>query len=118
MIPEIDVWRTAHLLIKQHGEDAAVQAAFRAPSGEQDAEPEPRLQQKQPPALARSRVHHAATFGFIGTTLPLKPAGAAAMAAAISEVGHRSWPRIARSVFDLALGCICRGLVRDFFRRF
>lgn len=30
MIPEIDVWRTAHLLIKQHGEDAAVQAAFRA----------------------------------------------------------------------------------------
>ena len=30
MIPDIDVWRTAHLLIKQHGKDAAVQAAFQA----------------------------------------------------------------------------------------
>jgi hypothetical protein len=30
MIEEIDVWRTANLLIKQHGEDAPIHAAMRA----------------------------------------------------------------------------------------
>ena len=27
---DVDVWRTAHILIKQHGEDAALVAAQRA----------------------------------------------------------------------------------------
>jgi hypothetical protein len=30
MIEEIDVWRTANPLIKQHGEDAPIHAAMRA----------------------------------------------------------------------------------------
>ncbi len=30
MIPEIDIWRAAHLMIRQHGEDAAPQADARA----------------------------------------------------------------------------------------
>ena len=30
MIPEIDIWRTAHLMIRQHGEDAGDQADARA----------------------------------------------------------------------------------------
>ena len=27
MIPDIDIWRSANLLIKQHGEDAVLEAA-------------------------------------------------------------------------------------------
>ncbi len=30
MIPDIDIWRTAHLMIRQHGEDAVHQADTRA----------------------------------------------------------------------------------------
>ncbi len=30
MIPEIDIFRVAHLLVKRHGEAAPVQAAMRA----------------------------------------------------------------------------------------
>ncbi len=30
MIPEIDIYRSAHLVIKQHGEDAPIHAAMRA----------------------------------------------------------------------------------------
>ena len=30
MIPEIDMWRAANLLVKRHGRDAAVLAAQRA----------------------------------------------------------------------------------------
>lgn len=30
MIPDIDIWRSANLLVKQHGEDAPIQAAMRA----------------------------------------------------------------------------------------
>ncbi len=30
MIPEIDIWRSAHLMIQQHREDAAHQADARA----------------------------------------------------------------------------------------
>jgi len=30
MTEEIDIWRTAHLLVKRHGDDAAVVAAQRA----------------------------------------------------------------------------------------
>ncbi len=30
MIPEFDIWRAAHLMIRQHGEDAAPQADARA----------------------------------------------------------------------------------------
>jgi hypothetical protein len=30
MIPDIDIWRSAHILVKQHGEDAPVEAAQRA----------------------------------------------------------------------------------------
>lgn len=30
MIPDIDIWRTAKLLIDKHGADAPVQAAMRA----------------------------------------------------------------------------------------
>ena len=30
MIPEIDIFRSANLLIKQHGQDAPIEAAMRA----------------------------------------------------------------------------------------
>lgn len=30
MIPEIDIWRTAKLMIDKHGDDAPIQAAMRA----------------------------------------------------------------------------------------
>ena len=30
MIPDLDIWRGARLLIKHHGDDAPVQAAMRA----------------------------------------------------------------------------------------
>ncbi len=30
MIPDLDVYRTANILVKQHGEDAPIQAAMRA----------------------------------------------------------------------------------------
>ena len=30
MIPELDIYRTANVLIKQHGEDAPIHAAMRA----------------------------------------------------------------------------------------
>ncbi len=30
MIPEIDIFRSANALVKQHGEDAPIQAAMRA----------------------------------------------------------------------------------------
>ncbi len=30
MIPNLDIYRSANLLVKQHGEDAPVQAAMRA----------------------------------------------------------------------------------------
>ncbi len=30
MIPDIDIWRSANLLVQQHGQDAPIQAAMRA----------------------------------------------------------------------------------------
>ncbi len=30
MIPDLDIYRSANLLVKQHGEDAPVEAAIRA----------------------------------------------------------------------------------------
>ncbi len=30
MTPDIDIWRSANLLVKQHGEDAPIEAAMRA----------------------------------------------------------------------------------------
>ena len=30
MIPDLDIWRSANLLIKRHGQDASIQAAMRA----------------------------------------------------------------------------------------
>ncbi len=30
MIPDLDIYRTANLLVKQHGQDAPIQAATRA----------------------------------------------------------------------------------------
>ncbi len=30
MIPNIDIFRVAHLLVKRHGEDASIEAALRA----------------------------------------------------------------------------------------
>ncbi len=30
MIPDLDIYRSAHLLIKQHGQDAPIHAAMRA----------------------------------------------------------------------------------------
>ncbi len=30
MIPDIDIWRSAQALVKQHGEDAPIHAAMRA----------------------------------------------------------------------------------------
>ncbi len=30
MIPDLDIYRTANILVKQHGEDAPIQAAMRA----------------------------------------------------------------------------------------
>ncbi len=30
MIPDLDIYRTANVLVKQHGEDAPIQAAMRA----------------------------------------------------------------------------------------
>ncbi len=30
MIPDIDIYRSANLLVKQHGEDAPIEAAMRA----------------------------------------------------------------------------------------
>ncbi len=30
MIPDLDIWRSANLLVKHHGQDAPVQAAMRA----------------------------------------------------------------------------------------
>ncbi len=30
MIPEIDIFRVAHLLVKRHGQDAPIEAAMRA----------------------------------------------------------------------------------------
>ncbi len=30
MTPEIDIWRAAHALVDQHGEDATIHAAMRA----------------------------------------------------------------------------------------
>ncbi len=30
MIPDIDIWRSAQTLVKQHGQDAPIQAAMRA----------------------------------------------------------------------------------------
>ena len=30
MIPDLDIWRSANLLIKRHGQDAPIQAAMRA----------------------------------------------------------------------------------------
>ncbi len=30
MIPDLDIYRTANILVKQHGEDAPIQAALRA----------------------------------------------------------------------------------------
>lgn len=30
MIADIDIWRAAHLMVKRHGEDAAIEAAQRA----------------------------------------------------------------------------------------
>ncbi len=30
MIPDLDIYRTANILVKQHGEDAPIEAAMRA----------------------------------------------------------------------------------------
>ncbi len=30
MIPDIDIWRSAQVLVKQHGQDAPIHAAMRA----------------------------------------------------------------------------------------
>ena len=30
MTPDLDIYRSAHLLVKQHGEDAPIEAAMRA----------------------------------------------------------------------------------------
>ncbi len=30
MIPDLDIWRSAGILVKQHGEDAPIEAAMRA----------------------------------------------------------------------------------------
>ena len=30
MIPDIDIWRSARVLVKQHGEDAPIEAAMKA----------------------------------------------------------------------------------------
>ena len=30
MIPDLDVWRAAQLMVKRHGEDAAIRAGMRA----------------------------------------------------------------------------------------
>ena len=30
MTPDLDIYRSAHLLIKRHGDDAAIEAALRA----------------------------------------------------------------------------------------
>ncbi len=30
MIPDLDIYRTANILVKQHGQDAPIQAAMRA----------------------------------------------------------------------------------------
>ncbi len=30
MIPDLDIWRSANLLVKQHGEDAPIEAAMNA----------------------------------------------------------------------------------------
>ena len=30
MIPDLDIWRSANLLVKQHGADAPIEAAMRA----------------------------------------------------------------------------------------
>ncbi len=30
MIPDLDIWRSANLLVKRHGEDAPIHAAMRA----------------------------------------------------------------------------------------
>ncbi len=35
MIPDLDIWRSANLLVKQHGEDAPIEAATRAENIEQ-----------------------------------------------------------------------------------
>ncbi len=32
MIPDIDIWRSANLLVKRHGQDAPIEAAMRADS--------------------------------------------------------------------------------------
>ncbi len=29
MIPDLDIWRSANLLVKQHGQDAQIEAAVR-----------------------------------------------------------------------------------------
>ena len=30
MIPDLDIWRSANLLVKRHGQDAPIEAAMRA----------------------------------------------------------------------------------------
>ena len=30
MIPDLDIWRSANLLVKRHGDDAPIEAAMRA----------------------------------------------------------------------------------------
>ena len=30
MLPDLDIWRSANLLVKRHGEDAPIRAAMRA----------------------------------------------------------------------------------------
>ena len=43
MIPDLDIWRSANLLVKRHGEDAPIHAAMRANAmlekGDMDAYP-------------------------------------------------------------------------------
>ncbi len=43
MIPDLDIYRTANLLLKQHGEDAPIEAAMRADGELQGVEPAPGL---------------------------------------------------------------------------
>ena len=43
MTPDIDIWRAANLLIKQHGDDAEIVAAQRADLMLERGDPEARL---------------------------------------------------------------------------
>ncbi len=41
MIPDLDIYRSANLLVKQHGDDAPIEAAMRAPDSFSAPRPAP-----------------------------------------------------------------------------